>query len=59
MSGVLALQLRRRHHGLSRILSVRVVHATPQPDGYYLIRCELNTSLTDDELESLRNPEDV
>src|SRR2546430_15262988 len=32
---VLALQLRRRHHGLSRILSVRVVHATPQPDGHY------------------------
>jgi hypothetical protein len=53
---VLALQLRRRFHGLSRIVSVRVVHATPQADGNYLIGCELNTRLSDEELELLRHP---
>jgi hypothetical protein len=53
---VLALQLRQRHHGLSRILSVRVVHSTPQPDGNYLIGCELNSVLTEGELTALRWP---
>ena len=53
---VLAVQLRHRHHGLSRILSVRVVHSTPQSDGNFLIGCQLNTLLSEDELHSLRWP---
>jgi hypothetical protein len=56
---VLALQFRRRFHGLSRIVSVRVIHATPQPDGNYLIGCELNSYLSDEELELLRHPEEL
>lgn len=51
---VLAIELKGRRHGVSRILSVRVVHATAQADGNWLIGCELNMSLTEDEIQSLR-----
>jgi len=51
---VLAVELKGRRHGVSRILAVRVVHATRQSDGNYLIGCELNTNLSDDEIHALR-----
>jgi hypothetical protein len=54
---VLALELRRRRHGLSRVLAVQVVHCTPQPDGNFLIGCHLNTPLSDEELDALRHPD--
>jgi hypothetical protein len=56
---MLALELRRRRHGLSRVLAVRVVHCTPQPDGNFMIGCEMNAPLSADELDALRNPEPV
>jgi hypothetical protein len=51
---VLAVELRGRRHGLSRILAVRVVHSTRQPDGNYLIGCALNMDLSPEEMEALR-----
>lgn len=51
---VLAVELKGRRHGVSRILAVRVVHATAQADGNWLIGCELNTNLTEDEIQALR-----
>jgi hypothetical protein len=50
---VLAIQLRQARHGLSCILSGKVIHATAQPDGRWLVGCELSRSLTDDEIWSL------
>jgi hypothetical protein len=51
---VLAVELRGRRHGISRILSVRVVHSTRQEDGNYRIGCSLNMDLSPDEMEALR-----
>jgi PilZ domain len=47
---VVALQLRRALHGVSRILSARVVHATPFPGGGWLIGCQLSSPLPPNEL---------
>jgi hypothetical protein len=51
---LLAVELKGRRHGLSRILAVRVVHSTRQEDGNYLIGCALNMDLNSDEIAALR-----
>jgi hypothetical protein len=43
---VLALRLRQGAHGVSCILSARVVHATPHPQGGWLIGCRFSLSST-------------
>ncbi len=50
---VLALQLRGKHTGLSRILSARVLSASPQADGNWYIDCALSGLFSDEELQSL------
>jgi hypothetical protein len=50
---VLAIQLQRRHAGVSGILSASVVHSTALPDGTWFCGCHLSRSLTYDELYSL------
>jgi hypothetical protein len=51
---VLAFLLQHSRPGMSRILSARVVHATPRPDGTWLIGCRLSGPLSDSELRSLQ-----
>jgi hypothetical protein len=50
---VLAVQLQRKHAGVSGILSAQVVHSTPLPDGTWRCGCRLSRSLTDDDLFTL------
>jgi hypothetical protein len=50
---VLAIQLQRRHAGVSGILSASVAYSAPLPDGRWRCGCRLSRSLTDDELYSL------
>jgi hypothetical protein len=47
---LLAIQLRTVHAGVSGILTARVIHATPQADGSWLLGCSLNCRLTDEEM---------
>jgi hypothetical protein len=47
---LLAIQLRTLHAGVSGILTARVIHATPQPDGSWLLGCRLNRRLTEEEI---------
>lgn len=50
---VVAIQLQRRHAGVSGILSASVAHCTPLPDGAWLCGCRLSRCLTSDELDGL------
>jgi hypothetical protein len=50
---VIAIQLQRRHAGVSGILSASVAHSTPLSDGTWLCGCRLSRCLSDDELYSL------
>jgi hypothetical protein len=50
---VLAIQLQRRHAGVSGILSAKVVSSAAQCDGTWLCGCRLSRSLTDDEIFAL------
>ncbi len=56
---VLALFLQRGHLGSSnsRILSGRVLEATPQADGAWRIDCVLSSHLSNDELQALLQEE--
>ena len=47
---LLAVQLRSTHTGVSGILTAKVIHATQQGDGSWLVGCTLNRRLTDDEI---------
>jgi hypothetical protein len=50
---VVAFQLGNDERGQTRILSARVVHATEQAKGHWLIGCQLAGALTRDEMEFL------
>jgi hypothetical protein len=50
---VFEVPLKTEHAGLAEILSVRVVHATRQPEGLWLIGCTLTTELTEQQLVAL------
>ena len=50
---VLAVEFRKARQGMSGILSARVVHATPQPDGSWLVGGPLSRRLTEDEVWAL------
>jgi PilZ domain len=50
---ILAIQLQRRHAGVSGILSGTVVYCSPLQDGLWRCGCRLSRGLTDDELYSL------
>ncbi len=50
---VLAIQLQAREAGFSGVLTGRVVHATPLPDGTWVVGCLLSRPLTEDELLGL------
>jgi hypothetical protein len=50
---VVAFQLRNDERGQTRILSARVVHATEQAKGHWIIGCQLAGALTPEELEFL------
>jgi len=50
---IMAIQLQGRHAGISRILSGRIVHATPQTDGSWRIGCALSGRLSEGELQTL------
>jgi hypothetical protein len=50
---ILAVQLQRKHAGVSGILSAQVVHSTLLPDGTWRCGCRLSRSLTDDDLFTL------
>ncbi|MCI0458818.1 MAG: PilZ domain-containing protein [Gemmataceae bacterium] len=47
---ILAIHLRARNPGGSRVLSARVIHATPEVDGNWRIGCALSSRLTEEEL---------
>ena len=49
---LIAIQLRRKLNGFSRLLSAKVVRAVPQKDGSYLLGCHLSCRLSDAELDA-------
>jgi hypothetical protein len=52
---VLAIRLRRRHAGLSGILTGKVCHVQSTDRGYWLVGCRLSRCLAEDEFEALLN----
>jgi hypothetical protein len=48
-----ALILRARSLGAETLLQLRVVHATQQPNGDWIMGCLLDRPLTDDEIDRL------
>ena len=50
---LLAVQIQKRHVGLSGLLTAKVRHVTPLPDGHWLLGCTLSRSLNDEEIFSL------
>jgi hypothetical protein len=50
---VIAIQLQRRHAGLSGILSATVAHCTPLPSGTWLCGCRLSRRLSPNEVQGL------
>lgn len=50
---ILAIQLRSASTGLSCMLSGRVIHATVEADGHWLIGCTLSRPLSDEEALAL------
>jgi PilZ domain-containing protein len=50
---LLTIELTETTAGQTRLLLVRVVHATPQPEGNWLLGCALTNSLTEDEVQLL------
>src|SRR5690242_17337133 len=50
---VVAIQLKRKHVGVSGILSASVAHCTSLPEGAWLCGCRLSRCLTPEELDGL------
>ena len=50
---LLTIELAETTTGQTRLLLARVVHATAQPEGNWLLGCALTTSLTGDEVQLL------
>ncbi len=50
---VLAVQLQRKHTGVSGILSAKVIYCFQQPDRTWRVGCWLGRNLTEDELSML------
>jgi hypothetical protein len=50
---LLTIELTEATAGQTHLLLVRVVHATPQPEGNWLLGCALMTALTEDEVQLL------
>lgn len=47
------IDIQDRNRGESRILQARVVHATLQPEGRWLVGCVFSTSLSAEELREI------
>lgn len=56
VGGVLVLALRDTAPGLTRMVSARVAHCTPWPEGGWLVGCQLSGLLTPGELAYLWGP---
>jgi hypothetical protein len=52
---VLVLKLQNADHRLSRPLPARVMHATPQPEGDWLIGCQFVRRLSEEDMQALLN----
>lgn len=50
---ILTIQVQRRQRGLSSIVSARVIHAEPRPDGNWHVGCKFSTLLKEEEVETL------
>ncbi len=50
---ILALQIQGRRQGTSSIVSARVMHATPRPDGNWHIGCKFSARLKDEDEQAL------
>ena len=50
---LLTIELTETAEGKKHLLIARVVHATPQPEGNWLVGCTLASSLAEDEVQLL------